>query len=69
MNNPFTGPNPEPYPVAPPLPQPRPEMEVLEELYQVNNRAKRMPYNARNYAATHTLINDLLDELEAARNG
>lgn len=54
-------------PIAPP--PPRSEAEVLEELFEVTNRARRMPYNARNYGPTHALINELLDELEAARHG
>lgn len=48
---------------------PRPAAEVLAELHEANARAKRMPIVHANYAPTHSLINELLTELEAARHG
>lgn len=46
---------------------PRPEAEVLEELAEANGRAKRMSFVHANYGPTHSLINELLTELEETR--
>ncbi|MGW5402676.1 hypothetical protein [Streptomyces sp. NPDC003952] len=46
---------------------PRPEAEVMEELREANARAKRMNIVHPNYGPTHSLINELLTELEEAR--
>jgi hypothetical protein len=47
---------------------PRPAAEVLEELTEANARAKRMSIVHANYGPTHSLINELITELEESRH-
>jgi hypothetical protein len=46
---------------------PRPRAEVRMELREANERAKRLMTVHPNYGPTHSLINELLAELEATR--
>jgi hypothetical protein len=54
---------------AEPYVEPRPAAEVLTELREANASAKRLNVVHPNYGPTHSLINELLTELEEATRG